>query len=328
MGRLVDGVWVTTTGPAVSSRGEFKRAPAVFRNWITPDGAPGPSGTGGHKAESSRYHLYASYACPWAHRTLIFRHLEGLGDHIGVSVVHPFVDDNGWSFSTDFDGATGDQLMGFDYLRDVYLKSDPGMTGRVSVPVLWDSQTQTIVSNESSEIIRMFNSAFDAITGNTLDFWPQDLQAEIEPINDRVYRTLNNGVYRTGFAQTQQAYKDAVTELTDTLDWLEERLARNRYLMGDRLTEADWRLFPTLVRYDSVYHFHFKCNLRRISDMPNLWGYVRELYQLPGIAETVVMDHIKTHYFTSHESVNPLRIVPVGPELNFTAPHQRAALAA
>lgn len=323
MGRLVDGVWETTNGPVVSAKGEFRRAEAIFRNWITPDGAPGPSGTGGYPAESGRYHLYVSYACPWARRTLIFRALKGLEPHIGVSVVHPFADADGWRFARDFDGATGDQLMGLDFLREVYLASDPGMTGRVSVPVLWDAQTKAIVSNESSEIIRMFNSAFDGLTGNTDDFWPRDLRAAIEPVNDRIYATLNNGVYRSGFAQTQAAYEVAVTELFDTIDWLEERLARSRYLMGDRLTEADWRLFSTLVRFDPVYHYHFKCNLRRITDCPNLWGYTRELYQMPGIAGTVRFDHIRTHYYTSHESINPLRIVPIGPKLDFAAPHGR-----
>jgi putative glutathione S-transferase len=278
---------------------------------------------GGFAAESGRYHLYVSYACPWAHRTLIFRQLKGLVPHIGVSVVHPDMLDQGWEFRTDFDGATGDPLFGAPAIHAIYSRADPTATGRATVPVLFDMRTETIVSNESSEIIRMFNSAFDGLTGNTDDYWPEDLREAIEPVNARIYDTLNNGVYKSGFASTQAAYDAAVVPLFETLDWLEARLADNRYLMGDRLTEADWRLFPTLVRFDAVYHGHFKCNRRRIVDYPNLWAYTRDLYQMPGVAETVRMDHITRHYHYSHESINPHRIVPIGPVLDFMEPHGR-----
>ncbi|MCH2095234.1 MAG: glutathione S-transferase family protein [Rhodobacteraceae bacterium] len=324
MGHLFDGKWQVQNLDRVLKAGKFVRAEAKFRNWITTDGAPGPTGQGGFAAESGRYHLYVSYACPWAHRTLIFRQLKGLADHIGVSVVHPDMMEQGWSFATDFPGATGDPLTGAPYLHTLYSTAQPDMTGRATVPILWDKEQKAIVSNESSEIIRMFNSAFDGITGNTSDFWPQDLRTAIDPINARVYDTLNNGVYKAGFAATQQAYDDAVIPLFDTLDWLEDRLSTHRYLMGDRLTEADWRLFPTLVRFDKVYHLHFKCNRSRIIDLPNLWAYTRELYQWPGIAETVNFDHIVRHYHVSHESINPHRIVPINPLIDFTAPHGRA----
>ena len=296
----------------------------MLRNWITRDGAPGPSGQGGYAAASGRYHLYVSYACPWAHRTLIFRELKGLVPHISVDVVHPFLGPDGWSFDTDFPGATGDRLLGGRFLRDVYVASDPQATGRVTVPVLWDKKTGTIVSNESAEIIRMLNSAFDHITGNTRDFWPEDLRPAIEAVNERVYNCVNNGVYRAGFARTQEAYDEAVAEVFDTLDWIEDRLGRGRYLMGDRLTEADWRLATTLFRFDAVYHGHFKCNRRRIVDYPNLWPYARELYQHPGVAGTVRFDHITTHYYRSHESINPRRIVPIGPATDWWAPYDRA----
>jgi putative glutathione S-transferase len=256
----------------------------------------------------------------------MFRALKDLTDHVSVSVVHPDMLSDGWTFSTDFEGATGDTLFGLPFLRDVYLKADPQISGRVTVPVLWDKQRETIVSNESAEIIRMFNSAFEGITGNRLDFWPDDLRGEIEAVNDRVYKTLNNGVYRTGFATTQKAYDEAVSELFDTLDWLEGRLGANRYLMGDRITEADWRLVSTLFRFDLVYHTHFKCNRNFIREMPNLWGYARELYQWPGIAETVSFEHIVRHYHVSHESINPHRIVPINPDLDWNAPHGREAV--
>ncbi|KAA0910074.1 glutathione S-transferase family protein [Aquicoccus porphyridii] len=326
MGQLVDGTWHSGWYDTKSSGGAFRRSAAVFRNWITPDGAPGPSGSGGYVAESGRYHLYVSYACPWAHRTLIFRALKGLEDHIGVSVVHPDMLDDGWSFASDFPGATGDGLHDLAFLRDLYLKAEPEMSGRVTVPVLWDRQTGTIVSNESAEIIRMFNSAFDAITGNRENFWPWDMRGDIEAVNARIYDTLNNGVYKAGFATTQAAYDAAVGPLFDTLDWLERHLADNRYLMGARITEADWRLFTTLVRFDAVYHGHFKCNRRRIVDYPNLWAYTRELYQWPGVRETVHMDHITRHYHYSHETINPHRIVPIGPVIDFEAAHGRAAM--
>ncbi|SEW38488.1 putative glutathione S-transferase [Cognatiyoonia koreensis] len=324
MGQLVDGVWKDEWYDTKSTGGAFKRSTAKFRNWITADGEPGPSGTGGFKAESGRYHLYVSYACPWAHRTLVFRVLKDLTDHIGVSVVHPHMLSDGWTFDTDDKGATGDMLFGFPFARDIYLKADPKISGRVTVPILWDKEKETIVSNESSEIIRMFNSAFDAITGNTDDYWPEDMRGDIEDMNSRVYDTVNNGVYKSGFATTQSAYEDAVAPLFESLDWLEERLSQNRYLMGDKLTEADWRLWTTLVRFDPVYHLHFKCNRKRIIDYPNLWGFTRELYQVPGIAQTVNMDHIVQHYHYSHETINPNRIIPINPVLDFDAPHHRS----
>lgn len=323
MGQLVDGTWHDTWYDTKSSGGAFKRTESRFRNWITADGSAGPSGEDGFPAESGRYHLYVSYACPWAHRTLIFRALKDLTDHISLSAVHPDMLSDGWTFQTDDKGATGDTLYDLPFARDIYLKAEPQMTGRVTVPILWDKTRETIVSNESSEIIRMFNTAFDGITGNTTDYWPADLRDAIAPVNDRIYDTLNNGVYKSGFATTQAAYDAAVHPLFDTLDWLETRLSDNRYLMGDTLTEADWRLFTTLIRFDPVYHLHFKCNLRRIIDYPNLWGYTRELYQMPGVSETVNMDHIVRHYHYSHDSINPHRIVPINPRLAFSSPHGR-----
>ena len=323
MGQLVDGTWQTQSLKALAKDGDFKRQETTFRNWITADGSPGPSGEGGFAAASGRYHLYVCYACPWAHRALIFRALKGLEDHIAVSAVHPDMLEDGWEFRTDFDGATGDTLMGLHYLREVYQKADPAISARVTVPVLWDRERQTIVSNESAEIIRMFNSAFDGITGNTQDYWPEELRAAIEPINARVYDTVNNGVYKSGFATTQDAYDKAVHPLFDSLDWLEGILGRNRYLTGDRVTEADWRLFTTLIRFDLVYHTHFKCNRKRITDYPNLWGYLRELYQWPGVKETVRFDHIVRHYYYSHDSINPNRILPINPQPDFDAPHGR-----
>ena len=324
MGLLVDGVWQERWYDTESTGGAFERKEASFRNWITADGSAGPSGEGGFTAASGRYHLYVSLACPWAHRTLIFRRLKGLGDHISVSVVHPDMLADGWTFRTDFEGATGDTLYGLPFARDIYLKADPGCTTRVTVPILWDKQRETIVSNESSEIIRMFNSAFDAITANNADYWPEALREAIEPVNARIYDSLNNGVYKAGFATTQSAYDAAVAPLFETLDWLEERLSRSRYLMGERLTEADWRLFTTLARFDSVYHLHFKCNRKRIVDYPNLWAYTRDLYQTPGVAETVNLAHIVRHYHYSHETINPHRIIAVNPVLDFRAPHQRS----
>ncbi|WP_370208916.1 glutathione S-transferase family protein [Pararhodobacter marinus] len=323
MGRLVDGRWHDEWYDTESTGGKFQRSEASWRNWVTADGSAGPSGEGGFKAESGRYHLYVSYACPWAHRALIFRSLKGLEDHIDVSVVHPDMLSNGWELRDDFPGATGDRLFDFDFLHQVYTRADPLMTGRVTVPVLWDKERATIVSNESSEIIRMFNSAFNEITGNTLDFWPEHLREAIEPVNARVYDTVNNGVYKSGFATSQEAYEDAVHPLFDSLDWLEERLSDKRFLMGDRVTEADWRLFTTLVRFDLVYHLHFKCNRKRIIDYPNLWGYTRELYQVAGVANTVHFDHIVLHYHYSHDTINPNRIIPINPVLDWDAPHGR-----
>ena len=323
MGQLVDGVWHDVWYDTKKSGGAFVRDAAKFRNWITADGAPGPSGDGGFKAESGRYHLYVSYACPWAHRTLIFRALKGLEDHISVSAVHPDMRSDGWTFESDFDGATGDTQFGLPFARDIYVRANPTFTGRVTVPILWDKQRATIVSNESSEIIRMFNSAFDGVTGNTDDYWPEGQRDAIEEVNQRIYDTFNNGVYRCGFATTQAAYDAAIEPLFATMDWLEERLGQNRYLMGDKITEADWRLFTTLVRFDMVYHGHFKCNRARVVDYPNLWGYTRELYQIKGVAPTVRMDHITRHYHYSHETINPHRIVPTGPALDFFSPHGR-----
>ena len=323
MGRLIDGQWSSGWYDTRSTGGAFSRSPAVFRNWVTPDGAPGPSGAGGFRAGAGRYHLYVSYACPWAHRTLIFRALKGLEGLIDVSVVHPDMLAEGWTFATDFPGATGDRLYALPFLRNLYTRADPQMNGRVTVPVLWDRERSTIVSNESSEIIRMFNSAFDGLTGNDRDFWPESLRGEIEAVNARVYGTVNNGVYKAGFATAQAPYDAAVTALFETLDWLDHRLSRQRYLVDDRQTEADWRLFTTLVRFDSVYHLHFKCNRRRIIDYPNLWAYTRDLYQEPGVAATVRMDHIVRHYHYSHETINPHRIIPINPILDFTVPHGR-----
>lgn len=326
MGKLVNGEWKPVWYDTDSTGGEFVRDTSKFRNWITPDGSPGPTGEGGFPAESGRYHLYVSYACPWAHRTLIFRALKDLDAHIDVSVVHPDMLEDGWEFREDFPGATGDRLFGSRYLRDVYTRDKPDVSGRVTVPVLWDKKRGVIVSNESSEIIRMFNSAFDGLTGNTADYWPEELRAEIEKVNTRIYDTVNNGVYRAGFATTQAAYDTAVTALFETLDWLEDRLSKQRYLMGARITEADLRLLPTLLRFDSVYHLHFKCNRNRIVDLPNLWAYTRELYQLPGVAETVNLDHIVRHYHYSHETINPNRIIPINPRLDLDAPHGRDAV--
>ncbi|SMY06503.1 glutathione S-transferase family protein [Flavimaricola marinus] len=323
MGQLIDGVWDTSWYDTKSTGGAFKRKEALFRNWVTADGSAGPTGTSGFKAESGRYHLYVSYACPWAHRTLIFRALKGLEEHIDVSVVSPDMLDDGWTFDTGFDGATGDKQFGLPFLRDIYVRSEPKVSCRVTVPVLWDKQTGQIVTNESSEIIRMFNSAFDGITGNSDDYWPEALRDDIAPINDRIYNTLNNGVYKCGFATTQKAYDAAITPLFDTIDWLEDHLSRNRYLMGDTITEADWRLYPTLIRFDPVYYGHFKCNRSRIMDMPNLWGYTRELYQWDGVAEVTRLDHAVRHYYYSHETINPHRIVPVGPRIDLSAPHGR-----
>lgn len=328
MGQLVDGNWVDQWYDTASTGGAFKRAEAKFRNWITPDGDAGPSGDGGFAAEADRYHLYVSYACPWAHRTLIFRALKGLEDVITVDAVHPDMLADGWTFQTDDHGATGDSLFGTAFARDIYLRAEPTMTGRVTVPILWDKKQGKIVSNESSEIIRMLNTAFDGLTGNTLDFWPEDLRAEIAPVNARIYDTFNNGVYKSGFATTQAAYEAAVVPLFETMDWLDERLSAHRYLMGDRITEADWRLFTTLVRFDAVYHLHFKCNRKRLIDYPALWAYARELYQWPGVTETVNMAHIVRHYHYSHDSINPHRIIPINPQVDWDAPHGRGVLQA
>ncbi|MEC7764607.1 MAG: glutathione S-transferase family protein [Pseudomonadota bacterium] len=323
MGYLQDGEWNTGWYDTKKSGGKFVRTETKFRNWITADGSAGPTGEGGFKAETGRYHLYVSYACPWAHRTLIFRSLKGLVDHIDVSVVHPDMLDDGWTFDSDFVGATGDTLMGKSFLREVYTEADPKISGRVTVPILWDKKTNQIVSNESAEIIRMFNSAFNELTGDTQDFYPADLHDDIEALNARIYDTVNNGVYKSGFATSQEAYDEAVKALFDSLDWIEDILSKQRYLAGDRVTEADWRLLPTLLRFDQVYHGHFKCNRNKLVEFPNLWAYTRELYQWPGVANTVHPDHYIRHYHYSHETVNPHRIIPVGPIIDWDAPHGR-----
>ncbi|NTG46469.1 glutathione S-transferase family protein [Agrobacterium rhizogenes] len=326
MGMLVDGVWHDVWYDTKETKGHFKRAASQFRSWVTADGTPGPSGTGGFKAEAGRYHLYVSLACPWAHRTLIFRKLKKLEDLISVSVVDPLMLENGWEFKGK-DSGTVDHLFGAKALWEIYVKADPHYSGRVTVPVLWDKQTGTIVNNESAEIIRMFNSAFDGLTGSKDDFYPTDIRAEIDALNEVVYDTVNNGVYKSGFAGTQEAYQQNVLRLFETLDMLDTRLESNRYLLGDRLTEADWRLFTTLVRFDAVYVGHFKCNIRRIEDYRNLPAYLRDLYQVPGVAETTNLAHIKDHYYRSHRTINPTGIVPVGPDLDFDRPHGREGLA-
>jgi glutathionyl-hydroquinone reductase len=321
MGQLVEGVWSGRLEPP-SKDGRFVRAETQFRNWVTPDGSPGPTGAGGFEAEPGRYHLYVSLACPWAHRTLIMRARKGLEDAIGVSVVHWHIADQGWEFK-EGSGATGDRLFGLDYLHQIYTRARPDYTGSVSVPVLWDKERQTIVNNESAEIIRMLNSAFDQVGAMGPDYYPRALRAEIDAINDDVFEHVNNGVYKAGFARSQQAYDEAVTALFDTLDELEARLARQRYLAGERITEADWRLFTTLLRFDPVYVGHFKCNVRRLVDYPHLWPYARELYQHPGVAKTVDYHHIKHHYYGSMETVNPTGIVPKGPIIDWAEPHGR-----
>lgn len=306
-------------------KGEFVRSESGFRNWITKDGSAGPTGKAGFAAEPGRYHLYVSHACPWAHRTMIFRTLKGLEDVISVSVVHPLMPAESWVFG-EYPGATEDHINHAHYLVENYLKVDPHFDGLVTVPLLWDKKQQTIVNNESSEIIRMLNSAFNAFTNNAVDFYPEALRAEIDKINEPIYNTVNNGVYRCGFAKTQQAYNKAYDRLFNTMDELEQRLSKQRYLVGEQITEADWRLFTTLVRFDAVYYNHFKTNKKRLMDYPNLWGYTRELYQIPGIAETVNMDHIKYHYFASHQSINPTGIVPKGPDIDFMKHHEREHL--
>jgi len=324
MGLLVDGKWQDKWYDTDKTGGKFEREAARFRNWVTADGSPGPSGEGGFKAESGRYHLYVSMACPWAHRTLIFRKLKGLEKHISVSVVHPDMVENGWEFRPD-DDQHKDHLHNFRFMHEVYTKAAPDYTGRVTVPTLWDKERETIASNESAEIIRMFNSAFNGLEGvdAELDFYPEALRPEIDEVNERVYHTVNNGVYKAGFATAQDKYEEAYRALFDSLDWLEERLSRQRYLVGEQLTEADWRLFTTLIRFDAVYYSHFKCNRQLIREFPNLSGYLRDLYQVPGVAETVDIGQIKQHYYVSQRTINPTQIVPVGPELNFDAPHGR-----
>lgn len=322
MGLLVDGKWHTDWYDTKSTGGKFERKASSFRNWITKDGSAGITGEAGFKAEPNRYHLYISLACPWAHRAIIYRQLKGLDSMIPMSVVNAYMGENGWNFEAG-DGVVSDPIFNAQFLHQVYTQADPDYTGRVTVPVLWDKHKQTIVSNESADIIRMLNSAFDDVGAVKGDFYPQALRQQIDELNDFVYANINNGVYRAGFATTQEAYDEAVIALFDALEVIEQRLSTQRYLLGDRITEADWRLFTTLVRFDAVYVGHFKCNLKRIVDFPHLWGYVRDLYQVEGIAQTVDIDYIKAHYYGSHETINPTRIIPKGPELDFSSPHHR-----
>jgi glutathionyl-hydroquinone reductase len=319
MGLLQNGEWVDQGYDTQSSGGEFRRQESRFRNWVTADGTAGPTGSDGYRAESGRYHLYVSLACPWAHRTLIFRQLKDLQNVIDVTVVEPLMLRNGWELKND--------QYNLDYLYQLYLKAAPDYEGRVTVPVLWDKQTQTIVNNESADIIRMFNSAFNGLTGNDNDYYPDGLRARIDAVNERVYDAINNGVYRAGFATSQKAYEEAYYKLFDALDWVESILTRQRYLAGAALTEADWRLFTTLIRFDAVYYGHFKANRQRIADFPAISQYLRELYQHPRIAQTVNFDHIKQHYYGSHVTINPTQVVPLGPDQDFTLPHNRDQLA-
>jgi glutathionyl-hydroquinone reductase len=323
MGLLIDGVW-QQDGQRTKD-GHFIRPTPRYRNWVTPDGAPGPTGEGGFEAASGRYHLYVSLACPWAHRTVIYRKLKVLENVISMSAVSPDMLQDGWTFNKE-EGSTGDDVNGKSKLSEIYLLADPKYSGRVSVPVLWDKKRKTIVNNESPEIIRMLNSAFDAFTNVHTDYYPEDLRAEIDRLNDLIYPNINNGVYRTGFATAQGAYEQAFRNVFDALDEIEQILSTKRYLTGATITEADWRLFPTLIRFDAVYYSHFKCNWRHIYEYPNLSGYVRDLYQQPGVAETVDLGQIKRHYYGSQKQVNPTGIVPVGPQLDFSAPHDRARL--
>lgn len=316
MGQLVEGHWSTDWYETQKTGGQFIRPDAPFRNWITADGTAGPTGDGGFRAEPDRYHLYVSYACPWAHRTLVFRALKGLESIIPISVVSPKMpDETGWTFKDD--GSTGDALYGSEHLYQIYQRAKADYTGRVTVPVLWDKQRQTIVNNESAEIIRMLNSAFNDLVGNDDDYYPAALRPRIDEINKRVYDTVNNGVYKAGFATRQPVYEQHVKALFESLDWIEEMLGDNAYLAGDQVTEADWRLFTTLVRFDAVYYGHFKCNIRQVADYPNISHYLKGLVATPGVRETIHIDHIKTHYYWSHTRINPTQIVPVGPELQF-----------
>ena len=318
MGKLIDGVWSNEWYDTNSTGGKFERKDSSFRDFVRADGSTR------FAPEASRYHLYVSLACPWAHRTLIFRKLKGLEDAISLSIVDPYMGEHGWEFGSSPD-TIPDSIVGAKKLHEIYTKADPHYTGRVTVPVLWDRKFDTIVSNESAEILRMFNAEFNAIAAQPhLDFYPETLRTEIDAVNEFVYPNINNGVYRCGFATTQDAYEEAFAELFSALARLEARLGQQRYLVGDEITEADWRLFTTLVRFDAVYVGHFKCNLRRIADMPNLHGYLRELYQVPGVAETVNLTHIKRHYYESHGTINPTGVVPVGPELDLEALHGRS----
>ncbi len=327
MGLLVEGKWVDQWYDTAANKGRFVRSESRFRNWVTADGSAGPSGEGGFRAAAGRYHLYVSLACPWAHRTLILRKLKGLEELVGLSVVNPLMGSEGWTFEAG-PGVIADPLYGTRCLHQLYTRAAPDYSGRVTVPVLWDRERHTIVNNESSEILRMFNSAFDEVGAVEGDYSPPELLDAIDALNARVLHAVNNGVYRAGFATAQDAYEEAAVELFAMLDELEAHLAAHRYLLGERITEADWRLFTTLVRFDAVYHGHFKCNLRRLIDYPQLWAYTRELYQWPGVAETVNMEHIRNHYYRSHPTINPTGIVPIGPMLDFSPPHGRERLPA
>lgn len=316
MGLLVDGQWHDRWYNTSSTEGRYVRQKSVFRDRVAADGSTD------FRPASGRYHLYVSYACPWAHRTLIYRALKGLEDHISVSVVNPLMMEHGWAFD-DWSGVIPDPISGAAHLHQIYTRAVPDYTGRVTVPVLWDKKSETIVNNESAEIIRFFDREFDPLVATGPLFCPPELEAEIDAVNEFVYTRINNGVYRAGFATTQEAYDEAVSELFSALDEIEDRLTHRRYLLGDSVTEADWRLFTTMVRFDSVYVGHFKCNLRRLVDYPNLWGWTRELYQMPGVATTVHFDHIKAHYYRSHSTINPTGVVPKGPIIDFTEPHGR-----
>ena len=322
MGLLQDGVWVDKWYDTKATGGRFVRKQSSFRNWVTADGRPGPSGVGGFRAEPGRYHLYVSHACPWANRTMIFRSIKGLEQMVSVSVVHWHMGRNGWTFE-EGEGVIADPIHGAQFLWQVYLAAQKDYSGRVTVPVLWDKKTNSIVSNESFEIIRMFNSAFDGVGASKGDYYPERLRGKIDELNRRIYSCVNNGVYKAGFATAQRAYEEAVADLFECLEWLEKILAKSRYLTGNSLTEADWRLFTTLIRFDAVYVGHFKCNIKRIVDFPHMFAYVRELYQYPGVAQTIFFDHIKNHYYASHETINPTGIVPVGPEVDFAVEHGR-----
>jgi glutathionyl-hydroquinone reductase len=325
MGVLIDGVWQQQEPEKpdpVHAAGRFERAQAVFRNWVTPDGRPGPTGSDGFSAAPGRYHLYVSLACPWAHRALIMRALKGLEQIVPVSVTHWLMAEQGWNFSPG-EGVIPDPLFNSRYLHEIYVRAEAHYTGRASVPVLWDQHTQTIVNNESSEIVRMLNSAFDAVGARPGDYYPREHREEIDALNARIYDSVNNGVYKAGFATTQAAYEEAMTPLFETLDWLDERLSQSRFLCEDTFSEADIRLFTTLVRFDPVYHGHFKCNIRRLVDYRNLWAYTRDIFQIPGVATTVNFAHIKRHYYQSHQRINPTGIVPVGPLLDFEEPAER-----
>jgi putative glutathione S-transferase len=325
MGLLVDGKWHDVWYDTKASKGRFVRSESQFRNWVTRDGSPGPSGRGGFRAEPNRYHLYVAFACPWAHRTLIMRKLKGLESLISVSAVNSYMGAEGWTFAPGPE-MIPDSVNRVEKLYELYTLADATYSGRATVPVLWDKQERTIVSNESAEIVRMLNDAFDDVGANHNDFYPEDLRAEIDELNTFIYPNINNGVYRAGFATTQEAYEEAAKALFAALERIEGRLATRRFLTGDRFTEADIRLFTTLIRFDPVYHGHFKCNLHRVIDYPNLWGFVRDVYQMPGVSDTVHIDFIKRHYYGSHASLNPSRIVPIGPELNYDTPHGRERL--